>query len=43
VRALLPGSRTELPEAMEKIRRLVRERPASSAPLPMGVALRSSF
>jgi hypothetical protein len=28
---------------MEKIRRLVRERPASSAPLPMGVALRSSF
>ncbi len=29
VRALLPGSRTELNEAMEKIRRLLRERPAS--------------
>ncbi|MFN3929778.1 MAG: SCO family protein, partial [Thermoflexus sp.] len=29
VRALLPGSRTELNEAMEKIRRLLRERPTS--------------
>lgn len=29
VRALLPGSRTELSEAMKKIRQLVRERPAS--------------
>ncbi|WP_376791223.1 SCO family protein [Thermoflexus sp.] len=29
VRALLPGSRTDLNEAMEKIRRLLRERPAS--------------
>ncbi len=29
VRALLPGSRTALSEAMEKIRRLVRERPMS--------------
>ncbi len=31
VRALLPGSRTELKEAMEKIRRLLRERPTSEA------------
>jgi protein SCO1/2 len=43
VRALPPGSRTELPNTMEKIRRLVREQPISSALLPMPCSLSIPF